>query len=235
MPIKFTIFQKFPGLKYGMSEKLDGAMEIAYGDFQQADNRRAFLNRQEIDESKTVSPRQIHSSEVVKVNESHRGKTILDADGLVTNSHNLFLTVTVADCFPIYFYNPASNFIGLAHSGWRGTASNIAGQAIGHISGNPKNIIAGIGPGIGPCHFEIKNDILPKFADYPEAIIKRNVKLFVDLPMIIKKQLIAAGLKVRNIENCGECTFCLKEKYFSYRRDKPKYIEAMIAYIGLKM
>lgn len=208
-------------------------MELAVGDLSKANNRRVYFNRQGVNVLNTVNAGIVHSATVHKVGGDHHGKTISETDALVTGDHNLFLTVTVADCFPVYFYNPALNIIGLAHSGWRGTAGNIVGQAVQTISNNPTNLLAGIGPGIGPCHFEIKDDVLKKFASYPEAVINRGNKLFVDLPMIIKKQLVVAGLKSQNIENCGKCTFCLKEEYFSYRRDKPKSIETMIAYIGL--
>jgi copper oxidase (laccase) domain-containing protein len=91
---------------------------------------------------------------------------------------------------------------------------------------------------------------LEKFAEYPEAVHYRNNKIYVDLPAIIERQLLEAGLQNQNIEIPGECTFCLKEKYFSFRRDpfgkaqgrpersrggdKPKNVEAMVAYIGLK-
>jgi YfiH family protein len=139
----------------------------------------------------------------------------------------------VADCFPVYFFDPVSNTVGLAHSGWRGTVGNIAGEMVKAIAAKSADVIAGIGPGIQVCHFEIKDDILSEFVKYPEAIINSEGKFFVDLPKIISRQLIEAGLKSQNIESSGECTFCLKEKYFSFRRDKPKNVEAMVAYIGL--
>jgi polyphenol oxidase len=227
------IFDGFKNLKYGISKKSDGAMELATANLMRADNRQNFFQRQGIDALKIISPRQIHSAKVEKVGAIQRGKIIPDADGLVTDIPDLFLTVTVADCFPIYFYNKISHSTGLAHSGWRGTVGNLADRTAKVMPGNPADLLAGIGPGIGPCHFEVKDDVLKKFSEYPEAIIKRSGKIFIDLPIIIKEQLINAGLKQQNIENCGECTYCLKEKYFSFRRDKPKNVEAMIAYIGV--
>jgi hypothetical protein len=225
MGLKFSVFNNFP-LKFGISEKSDG-------DLTAADNRRIFFERQGIDEKNIVRLGQIHSATVVKVDDTHRGKIIPNADGLVTEDENLFLTVTVADCFPVYFYNPVLNFIGLVHSGWRGTVANIAGEAVKVMGTKPADLIAGIGPGIQACHFEIKEDVLEKFAKYPKAIIYREGKIFINLPNIIIQQLTDAGLKTANIENCGECTFCKKEKYFSFRRDRPKNVQAMVAYIGM--
>jgi hypothetical protein len=231
----FKNFNRVVNLKYGLSKKSDKAMELAMGDLTHANNRRRFFEQQGIDWLKIVSPKQIHSATVVKVGDSDRSKIIPDADGLVTAGRDVFLTVTVADCFPVYFFDPVSNTIGLAHSGWRGTVANISGETAKALAVNPANLIAGIGPGIQACHFEIKEDILEKFDNYPEAIINRGSNFFVDLPLIIKKQLITAGLKSQNIENCGECTYCLKEKYFSFRRDKPENVEAMVAYIGIRL
>jgi polyphenol oxidase len=219
-------FKNFSGLKYGISEKSDGDLALA-------DNRQIFFERQGIDEKNIVRLGQIHSAGVVKVDNSHCGKIIPNADGLVTSDRNLFLTITVADCFPVYFFNPVLNSVGLAHSGWRGTVSNIVRAAVKIIGGNPADIFVGIGPGIQACHFEIKEDVLGKFAKYPEAIIYCNGKIFINLPKIIIQQLTDAGLKTANIENCGECTFCQKEKYFSFRRDRPKNVQAMVAYIAL--
>jgi YfiH family protein len=161
------------------------------------------------------------------------GTVIENCDGLATGMPNKFLTVTVADCFPIYFFNPATNTVGLAHSGWRGTVANIPGEMVKVMGKNAGVIMAGIGPGIQSCHFKIKKDILEKFLAYPESIIHRGNKIFIDLPLIIRKQLTKAGVRPKNIENCAECTFCLKDKYFSFRRDKPKAAQTMIAYIGL--
>jgi len=229
----FKNFDGIAGIKYGISEKSDGAMEPARNGLVGADNRRKFFVSQKIDLLNTVSVEQPHSADVVKVFGKDRNKIIPEADGLVTSEKNLFLTITVADCFPIYFYNQVSKSVGIVHSGWRGTVGNIAGQAVKAMGGKSSDIIAGIGPGIQACHFEIKEDVLGKFADYPEAIIHRGKKIFIDLPKIISRQLIEAGLNIDNIESVGQCTFCEKEKFFSYRRDKPNQVEAMIAYIGL--
>lgn len=223
----FKIFGQFPQLEYGISEKSDGAMQLDT-------NRKKFFQRQGINIAEVTSARQVHSANVVKVGKSHRGMTIRNADGLVTADKNLFLTVTVADCFPVYFYNPVLNAIGLVHSGWRGTVKNIVGQAIKSIGGNPADVLVGIGPGIQTCHFEVQKDVLPNFVEYQEAIKKQDGKIFIDLLLIIKQQLVKSGLKEKNIESCDECTFCSSIKYFSFRRDKPAKVQSMLAYIGKK-
>jgi hypothetical protein len=229
----FKNFDYIANLKYGISEKSDGAMELANADLSGADRRRIFFEKQGIAAADVINAGLAHSFKVAKVNNNDRGKIIAGTDALVTANHDLLLTITVADCFPVYFYNPKIHTVALAHSGWRGTAQNIVGEVIKALSGTAADLFVGIGPGIQACHFEIKDDVLEKFLKYPEAVIYRNNKIFVDLPKIISSQLTAAGVLSKNIENCVECTFCQKEKYFSFRRDKPKSLEAILAYIML--
>ena len=229
----FKNFNNIDGLRYGLSQKSDGPMELARNGLANAPHRRKFFMRQGIGPAKTVSPDQPHSARVKKVGADDTGKVIPLVDGLFTDAPKVFLTATVADCFPIYFYNPVSKSVGLVHSGWRGTVGNIVGEMLKAMAGNPADIFVGIGPGIGSCHFEIKDDVVENFNGYPEAIIHRAGKIFVDLPKIIRKQLIESGVNNQNIETCGECAFCENKKYFSFRRDKPKSVEAMIGYIGL--
>lgn len=206
-------------------------MELASGDLDKAVNRGRYFEKDAAEALQIISARQSHSANAIRV--INQQPQIIEADGLVTQIPGLFLTVTVADCFPVYFFDPNSKTIAIAHTGWRGTVGGIAIETVEKISNNRENIIAGIGPGIQACHFEIKDDVVKKFAEYPEAVIYRDGKIYVDLPQIIARQLIKAGLKTQNIETCGECTFCLKEKYFSFRRDKPESVEAMVAYIGV--
>ena len=139
--------------------------------------------------------------------------------------------------FPIYFYEPFSRVIGLAHAGWKsivkGIISNIIRTMVKNCGAKADKILVGIGPGIQSCHFEIQKDVLENFKKYPFSIIKKEGGIFIDLSEIIFQQLKKSGLLLNHIEKSEECTHCLKEKYFSYRRDKPKTLEAMIAYIGL--
>jgi hypothetical protein len=229
--MKFRNFGKFSNLKYGLSEKPDGPMELATGDLGKADNRLRFYVQQNIDPLKVVSARQSHSAKAVKV--INREPQIIVADGLVTQARELFLTVTVADCFPVYFFEPKSQSLAIAHCGWRGTLGGVIANTVIAMNSSAADILVGIGPGIGRCHFEVQNDVLDKFQGYPEAVFNRKGKIFIDLPKIISLQLKAAGVPADNIESCGLCTFCQSDKYFSFRRDKPPKVQAMLAYIAL--
>ncbi len=156
-----------------------------------------------------------------------------ETDALVTKESGIILALTGADCFPVYFEEKTTGIIGLAHCGWRGIVTGIIGETltgIGNMGGKMENIALTIGPGICAEHFEIGEDTLPSFSAYSDSIIRdRNIR--VDLKKIIKQQAKKAGVMNENIVDTGECTYCLRDKYFSFRRDRPKILEAQIAYI----
>ena len=139
---------------------------------------------------------------------------------------------------PIYFFDFKKEIIGIAHAGWRGIIKNIPGKIaqtiISYYQSDFRNIIVYIGPHIQKCHYEIKGEAIEKFKKYSKYFVIKNKKIYVDLSKIVKSQLLDENILNNNIEISRECTYCLKNKYFSYRRDRPQNIEAMVAYIGLK-
>lgn len=184
-----------------------------------------------------VSCSLVHGTNITKVTNSDDKKIFPDTDGLVTNNKNIFLCLTGGDCFPIYIIDEEHQAIGLAHSGWKSTVNNIASnlvdKMIAEFNTQPENIKAIIGPGIHSCHFEIKKDILPLFKQYETFILNKDAKILVDLNKIIISQLLSKNIPLNNISPSQECTYCLKDKYFSYRRDRPRIPEVMMAYIGI--
>lgn len=228
-------FQKYPEVLAVMSEKTDGSMKLFAGGNPNADNRNNFFKKVGISEDKIISAGIANgvNVELVSVNSS---RVIKNADGLVTKDKNIYLSATVADCIPVYFYDPVNKIVALAHAGWRGIVNGIIENTINkiiEIGGSAKKLKVALGPGISACHFEIKEDILVEFKNYSEFIIKINSKMFADLKGIIRRKLANLELRDDNVENNNECTYC-GSRYFSYRRDKPKIIEAMVAVIGMK-
>ena len=219
--MKFRIFEEYPELKYGISEKSDGAMKF------DAKRRDAYFS-QLGKATPYVLADVVHGTKIAAIDMGNRGSALSDTDGLITQVGNLFLTITVADCFPVYFYDPAARIIGLAHAGWRGVSKNIVKEVIKVLKksgGGGENLLVGMGPGIRECHFEVKEEVAKIFG---------TKEKFINLSGIIQGQLGGLGVKTGNIEDSGECTFCLSDKYFSYRRDKLVQVEAMIGYIGIK-
>lgn len=197
-------------------------------------NRKRFFNNRGVDMDRVVAAGLRHSAKIMTVGESDRGKIIIETDGLVTVSKGIFLSVTGADCIPLYLFD-ASGVVGIAHAGWRGIDMGIIPNIISAMIENGakrETVLIGIGPGIQKCHFEIKDDVLEYFEPYPDALIKRDEKMFVDLPAVIARQLNSLGISPEQIDFSDQCTYCLEQEYFSYRRDR--VFNVMAAYIGMK-
>lgn len=198
-------------------------------------NRAKYLARHGYDISNLIQAKLVHGNDVRNVNSIDMYKIINNVDGLITNDRYVLLGLTAADCFPVYFYDPKKAAVGIAHAGWRGTVKGIIQNAVNKMQSefgsNPKNIIVGIGPGIRPRHYSIKLEIEKEFPDYAKE--NRQGITFVDLPKIITQQLLDEGIDKNNINDCGECTYCMSEKYFSHRRDQVDPLETMLAYITM--
>ncbi len=144
-----------------------------------------------------------------------------DADGIITDIPELLLFIQVADCQPIMLYDPLNNVIANIHSGWKGSIKNIVGKGINtmrrEFGSDPADILAGIGPSLGPCCSEFinyKSEIPEKFSTY-----KQDNNYFDFWRMTID-QLTAKGIKRENIELSGICTKCSHNSFFSYRYEK---------------
>lgn len=231
------LFQQFPEMVALISEKKDGSMRISsFNAEETAKNREKFFIEQGIDPEKVFAALLVHGTKV-KVIMSKEPRVLPATDALVSTEKGLFLTITGADCFPVFFYDPTKAAIGVAHAGWRGTVAGIAKEVINKIErmGNDvKDIHVAIGPGICTKHFDIKPENEQLFAQWPFAIGKENGKVCIDLQSVLKHQLLEAGIQENNIETTTLCTFCDSEKFFSYRRDKPQDVEAMVAVIGIQ-
>lgn len=228
----------------GFSEKSDGSMYLPMKDAlpENVANRKLFFESKSLGGRKVVVANLVHGTTVAVVDA--RAEYFIPAtDALLTKASEVMLTITGADCFPVYFEEKGVGIIGLAHCGWRGIVGEILSKtmaALVEIGGKRENTVLTIGPGICAKHFEITEDILPSFSAYSDFVTK-NDNIRVDLKGIIMKQLQEAGIMAENIVDKNECTYCLSEKYFSYRRDqspsfandrdKPKTIEAQVAYI----
>jgi len=200
-------------------------------------NRRDFLLKNNLNPNSLVSADLIHGNGIARITEKDKSEIITGTDGLITNRKNIFLSVTVADCLPIYLYESEKEIVGIIHAGWRSLMKNILVNAIEKtkkLGGKPENVLIGIGPAICQKHYEVGLEVAEKFEKYPKAIERKNNRIFLDLKEIAKLQLLKLGMPEKNIEISPECTYELPEKYFSARRDKRKEIEAMIAMIGIQ-
>jgi len=163
--------------------------------------------------------RQVHDNKIKVVSEpGYFG----EFDGLITDKRNIYLRVVTADCLPVFFYDPVSSSIGLAHAGWRGLNAKIANKVTIQMQSGfktkPGNLLVAVGPFIRECCYSVKEDVASLFAaEYAKPV--NNGKYMIDLGKIMTDQLTGLGIMRNNIEISKECTSCLKERFSSARRD----------------
>ncbi len=183
-----------------------------------------------------VRSQQQHTNNILYVTEKDRGKGVTKArnfdsiDGLITDRPNVAIITSHADCTPLFFYDYEKKIIGLAHSGWRGTAQKISQEMLKKLTkdfnSKPEHILVGIGPSIGPCCFEVDKDVYDIFTNqddrYMQYIKKKDLKYHIDLWSINKLILKDNGILSKNIVSANICTKCNTDTYFSHRGQKGK-------------
>lgn len=199
-------------------------------------NRELLAETLDINADNFVFCRQVHDIKVRIVTmadlENDRSSVIppqVEADAMVTDIPNFCLCVAVADCVPILLHDPVKKIIAAVHAGWKGTVKKIALNTVNAMSSsfdcNPENIIAGIGPSIGPEYYEIGEDVIGKvdhaFGAKAGNVLnhKKDGSTYLDLWQANKMTLVEAGLTDENIEIAGLCTYDNPELFYSYRRD----------------
>jgi YfiH family protein len=183
-----------------------------------------------------IIPQQIHGNGCVTIKKTDKLKKKYRGDAILTNRRDIFLTISVADCIPIFLIEPKRKVIGLIHAGWRGTLLGIAKQAIRkakkEFGCKPKDFTLLFGPAIQKCCYEISNGIAILFdEDCLTRIPGKQPKL--DLIFANLKQFLNCGVKREKIFVAKDCTCCNKEMFHSFRRDKDE-AGRMIAFLGIK-
>lgn len=164
---------------------------------------------------------QCHSDIIHKIDSDLEGQ--LEGDGLTTNLLNKGLVIRHADCQASIIYDPKNHVVANIHVGWRGNVSNFYQTTVSFLAknygSNPKNLLVGISPSLGPNHAEFihyKKEFPIEFSQY---MSEGN---HFDFWKISKYQLEQAGVPSDQIEIAGICTYENRE-YFSYRRDKTAF------------
>lgn len=172
--------------------------------------------------------RQVHGNRVyvVKPDDGPSHVAEIEADALVVARAGSAAAVIVADCVPILLADPNGGACAAVHAGWRGTAADVAGEAaraLAHAGANLKAVRAVIGPSIGPCCFEVGDEVVHALRGRlagPENWHAQGPRgrPHVDLWEVNRALLQAAGLLPEHIEVLGACTHCEADRFFSYRR-----------------
>ncbi len=152
--------------------------------------------------------RQVHGAELALHQGSDAVTGPAEVDGHVIRSPGTVGLVYTADCLPVAVAGPGGAAI--LHCGWRGLAAGIVARGAEAVDATA----AAIGPGIGPCCYEVGDEVLAAFSGLGDGISSGRM---LDLPEVVRQQLRGAG--VGEIEIAGLCTRCEEELFFSHRRD----------------
>lgn len=200
--------------------------------FHVGDNRESVLQNHDLlaeslgyTRSRLIHMRQIHSDQIVIIDDTYHFDTPPECDALITNRPNIPLMVMSADCTPILLYDPITQTIGAVHAGRAGALNEILPKTL-HAMGKKygttaDDVIVLLGPSIHGCCYEINEKIADEvFAKgYADSLHKEDKRVFLDVNTILLRQLETLGIKKENIEVSDACTSCNNETYFSYRAD----------------
>ena len=230
------------GLIAAFSNKVDGNMSLSFGDTRcSLENRKEFLDKLSIDYRSLICAKQVHGVGVVSVTDKDSGKgaldyenSIADCDGFITDRPDLPVAILTADCLPVFIYDPKVPAVGILHAGWRSSEANICAAGVklmqDKFKSEPSDLLVTFGPAMRVCCYEVSADFKSNF---PFALTRRGGKLYMDLALLNKSQLLSAGVQEKNISDLGLCTYCSHEEFFSFRREAQN-AGRMISVVRLK-
>jgi len=223
---QFANLSSVPGLAHAITTRVGGvssgrceSLNVSYSVGDEAENVDENVRRI----SEAVGTRRDDLFSAYQVH--GRAVTVVDADTpprprcdvLITSSPRRTLMLRFADCTPVLLVDPKQRAAAAVHAGWRGSAARAAGAAVSALrevfGSRPGDILAGIGPAIGPCCYTVGPDVVEAFGDRPELFHDRKL----DLWEANRQALIEAGLEPSSIEMARLCTRCESDRFFSHR------------------
>jgi YfiH family protein len=172
---------------------------------------------------------QVHSAEVVCTDIPRPlDQEPVKADAIITSNPAVTLFMRFADCVPILLFDPVKKVAGLVHSGWMGTVQRISKftieKMVSEFGCRPEDILAGIGPSIGPDHYEVGENVIDQvketFSYAPEVLIYKGNSCYLDLWKLNERILRDSGVK--SIEQSLLCTACDRRHWYSHRAEHGK-------------
>ena len=176
--------------------------------------------------------KQVHGAEVVEA----PWEATPEADAACSAEPGFLLGIQTADCLPILVVDPRRRLVAAAHAGWRGTAAGITARAVAALNARGsavRDLLAAVGPGIGPCCYEVGEELRAAFGPPGASFFEpgANGRLHLDLRAANVRQLLDAGLRPEALHHVDECTRCRADRYHSYRRDG-RAAGRMISFVG---
>jgi polyphenol oxidase len=216
-PYRVAFSTRLGGVSEGPFESLNLGILTADEPARVVENRRRLCDALEVDPGTATMAWQVHGGEVTEA--KPRGileRTIFErCDGLWSDRPGQAMVLLTADCLPVALAR-ANGTLGLAvlHVGWKGLLAGIVEAGARALGGGP--VAAAIGPGIGPCCYEVGEEVAASYRErFGEEVLRGRS---LDLPDATERALRAAGIE--EVERSGRCTACDSKLFFSHRRDR---------------
>ncbi|HWM93501.1 MAG TPA: peptidoglycan editing factor PgeF [Thermoanaerobaculia bacterium] len=189
-----------------------GEVEVRFAGRGAREEREDVLHHIEPDAPSVAWAKQFHSARVLPAHPGNCG----EGDALFSDAPDLALSVVTADCVPILLAGPQG--LAAVHAGWRGLVGGVIPAAL-QAAGGGEGWTAWIGPTIGPCCYEVGEDVAEQVAAVggPDVVIPGPDRPHLDLVAAARHQLKAAG--VEEVYSVASCTRCEAERLYSYRRE----------------
>ena len=163
--------------------------------------------------------KQVHGAGVADLDAAGDAVPLI-ADAAVTAQPGRVAVVLTADCMPVFLADAGGERVGIAHAGWRGMAAGVIENTVRAMDVDPANVIAWMGPAIGPRAFEVGEDVLEAFTRVDSKAREafrphRPGKYYADLYSLARQRLAAIG--VTQVSGGGFCTFSDASRFFSYQ------------------
>jgi len=233
----FAAFDAFPGLMHAVLTRDGGVSPAPWHSLNLGwtvgdphpnveANYRRWASAFGLEREALTTTWQVHSADILLADPDQRGGSLGQADGLITRTPGIPLVQRFADCTPILAYDPVQHACGIAHAGWLGTVRRCAANLIqamhAQFGSDPAQIIAAVGPAIGPCCYEVGPEVIAAVHDSqsnPATLLTptRPGHARLDLWQANARQLAESG--VAQIELAELCTACHRHIFFSHRGD----------------
>ncbi len=158
------------------------------------------------------------------------------ADAAVLSTPGILAGIETADCLPVLLVDPQRRVAAAVHAGWRGSAAGVTNQALEALlqcGCRAEDIRAALGPAIGPCCYEVGEELRERFGPDCAPFFERRAsgRWSLDLRALNEWQLAQRGVRASQIHHLRECTACHPDRYCSYRRDGPGG-GRMVSFVG---
>lgn len=224
---RFVRLAREPGLVHAFATRpMDVSVRRDDRQRERAANRATMVRDLGLDPNRLSICRQVHETAIATLPNELAPAELDDTDGALTNVGGRSIMTFSADCPLIIAFDPVRRAVGLVHASWRCTTALITRKLIDQMrsmfGSRPGDLLAGIGPGAGPCCYEVQGDVYQAAAALPRRdawFPRRDGRMYFDLWAANRAVLIDAGLADGRIESANVCTMCRTDLFFSFRRE----------------